>query len=71
MKRKAIILLAAVMLIGTMLTGCGDKDKNNKNAPTQQLSPQQQQQHRDQRNQQRDQLNPNPVDRINPDGTRG
>jgi len=66
MIRKAIILLVAVMLIGTMVTGCVDKEENQ-NTPAQQ----EQQQRRDQRNQQRDNLNPNPVDRINPDGTRG
>ena len=64
MIRKVIILLAAVMLIGTMMTGCVDKEKNQ-NAPAQQ------QEKRDQRNQQRNNLNPYPVDRINPDGTKG
>ena len=66
MIRKMLIILTVVMLIGAILTGCVDKD-NNQNAPAQQ----QQQERRDQRNQQRDNLNPYPVDRINPDGTKG
>ena len=64
MKRKAVIILAVVMLIGMMTTGCVDK-KENQNTPITQ------QERRDQRNQQRDYLNPYPVDRINPDGTKG
>ena len=70
MKKKALIMFAAIMLIGTMTTSCVDK-KENQNTPAQQEQQQEQQQRRDQRNQQRDDLNPNPVDRINPDGTRG
>ena len=66
MIRKMFIMLAVIMLIGTMTTGCVDK-KENQNAPEQQ----QQQERRDQRNQQRDSLNPNHVDRINPDGSKG
>ena len=66
MKRKMLIILAVVMLIGTMLTGCVEKDENQ-NTPEQQ----QQQERRDQRNQHRDSLDPYPVDRINPDGTKG
>jgi len=66
MMRKVICFLVAVMLIGTMLTGCVEKD-DKQNAPAQQ----EQQQRRDQRNQQRDKLNPYTVDRINPDGTVG
>ena len=64
MIRKVIILLVAVVLIGTMTTGCVD-NKENQNAPITQ------QERRDQRNQQRDSLNPYPVNRINPDGTKG
>ena len=64
MIRKVIILLAAVMLIGTMMTGCVDK-KEKQNAPITE------QERRNQRNQQRDSLNPYPVDRTNPDGTKG
>ena len=64
MKRKAAIILAVIMLIGTMMTGCVDK-KEDQNTP---LS---QQEKRDQRNQQRDRLNPLPTDSVNPDGTRG
>jgi len=64
MKKKAIIILPVIMLIGTMTTGCVDVGKN-------QSTPIPQQERRDQRNQQRDSLNPFPVDSINPDGTRG
>ena len=64
MKRKAEIILAVIMLIGTMTTGCTDK-KENQNTPISQ------QERRDQRNQQRDRLNPLPTDSVNPDGTRG
>ena len=64
MIRKMLIVLAVAMLIGTMTNGCVDIEKN-------QNTPIPQQEKRDQRNQQRDSLNPFPVDRINPDGTRG
>ena len=64
MNRKAVIILSVIMLIGTITTSCVDK-KENQNTPIPQ------QERRDQRNQQRDSLNPFPVDRINPDGTRG
>jgi hypothetical protein len=33
LKRKAIVLLAAFMLMGLMLTGCRDRD-NDTNSPT-------------------------------------
>ena len=63
MKRKAIILLTAIMLIGSMLTACTDKTQNT---PTQQNNPQQR---RQQQQQYREQGGG--VDRVNPDGTRG
>ena len=71
MIRKMLIMLVVVMFIGTMLSGCVDKEKS-KNAPTQQQAQQQQQQEqRNQRNQQRDSLNPYPMNRVNSDGTKG
>ena len=64
MKQKALIALAALMLTGTMAVGCVDKEKS-------QNTPMSQQERRDQRNQQRDSINPYPINRINPDGTKG
>ena len=82
MIRKIIILLAAIMLIGTMLTACGDDEKktdNTQNTPTQMVVPAQQGQGQWKINQnggaeQRqqgdgvDSINP---DLVNPDGTVG
>ena len=84
MKRKAITILVAIMIIGTMLTACGDKEKktnNTRNTPTQMIVPAQQGQGQGQWKinqnggaEQRDQddgvdvINP---DLYNPDGTLG
>lgn len=40
MKRKAAILLVVILLLGTMLVGCNDGDKENINFPTETNQPQ-------------------------------
>ena len=84
MIRKIIILLAAIMLIGTMLTACGDDEKktdNTQNTPTQMVVPAQQGQGQGQwkinqnggaeQRQQGDGVDSINPDLVNPDGTVG